>query len=153
MSQRKLLEERRSCSIKQGSSHSFTAADDFDQLALVKRFQNRTTSHTANLLDLCTPDWLSICDDSECLQCSSGKSLRSGRELRALDCLRVFRPRENLPAACNLDELDSVLIVIVVMTQLVQRFGHIFRLDLWIIDHSLEIRQGDGMSAREERCF
>ncbi len=118
MTERKLLEKTGRRAVKKRPSHSLAAADDFNQLALVKRLEHLTRANAANLLDLGTADWLPVRDDGECLERRRRESLRPRGELSALDCLREFGPCENLPSAADLEQLHSVPVIIVVALEL-----------------------------------
>src|SRR5687768_9841479 len=97
--QSKLLEESGRCSIQQRTSHAFAAADDLDELTLVKRLQHLAAAHSANVLDFRAPNWLAVRDDCERLERCGGQPLRARGKLRALYRLREFGTSEYLPSA------------------------------------------------------
>src|SRR5690242_16874963 len=121
MPQCELLEKRWRGAIQQRAAESFAAPYDVNQPALVQRFENRARSDAPDLFDLRAANRLAIRDDCQCLQGGGGQPLWAGGELRALDCLGVFGPREDLPAARDLEELDTVSVAVVVRTQFVER--------------------------------
>src|SRR5690242_3716859 len=105
MPQRELLQKRRRRTIEKRPAESLPAADDVDKCALVERFENRARTHTTDLLYLGASDRLSVGDDRERLERGGRQPLRASGELGALDRFGVFRPRQNLPAAGDFDEL------------------------------------------------
>src|SRR4051794_26083514 len=102
MTKREMLEEYRCRAVHQRPAESLAAPDDVDEPALMQRFEHTANSDAANLLDLSTTDRLTIGDDGKRLECRRRESLRTRRELCALDCLGVFGARENLPSAGDL---------------------------------------------------
>ena len=66
-------------------------------------------------------DRLSIGDDGERLERRAGEPGRARRQLRALDGLGVLGPREDLPPAAELLQLDAVAVDVVVLAQLLER--------------------------------
>ena len=151
MSQCKVLEEGRRRSIQQRPADALTTSDDVNQTALGKGLENRSRSYAPYFFDFSTADRLTVGNDRERLQRCRGQPLRTRGELRALDCLRVLRTRKNLPAACNLDQLNTVTIGFVMIAELqkglVQRRLAVFG----VSSDGTQRFRGDWCSAREER--
>src|SRR5690349_14811579 len=101
MSQCEVLEKDRSRAVEQRTTKAFGTTDDVDQPSLVERLQHAAHGDATNLFDLGAADRLAIGNDGERLQRGAGQSRRSRRELCALDSLRVFRARENLPTSAD----------------------------------------------------
>ena len=71
---------------------------------------------------------------------AADKPLRPRGELRALDGLGVFGPRENLPSAGDFDQLDSVTVLVVVPLYLFERGDNVLRRRFVVGDH---VRRSD----------
>src|SRR3982750_4859580 len=121
MAQREVLEEDRRGPVEQWAAHPFAPAHDIDEAALVQRLEDAADRDPANLLDLGAPDRLTVGDEPKRLQRGGAQPCWPRRELCALDRLGVLRAREDLPPAADLDQLDSVAVDVVVLTQLVER--------------------------------
>src|SRR2546423_698661 len=104
-------------------AESLSAPDHIDQATFMERLQHSADSDTTNLLDLGATDRLAIGNDRERLERGGGEPLRARRELRALDCFGVLGARENLPAASDFLQLDTVAVDVIVLTQLVDGRG------------------------------
>ena len=117
----------------------------------MQRLQHAAHRHAANLLDFSAPQWLPIRDERQRLEGGGTESRWPRRQLRPLDRFGVLGPREDLPTAADLDQLDAMPVDIIVLAQLVERGGNRrFR--------RLGIERGefvgrDGASAGEQRRF
>src|SRR5262245_26851313 len=108
MPERKLLEKDRRRAVQERAAQTLRASNDIDESALVQRLEHAPHAHAANLLDLRAADRLAIRDDRERLERCGRQALRARRQLRALDRLRVFGAREDLPSPAHFHELDAV---------------------------------------------
>jgi hypothetical protein len=151
MSERELLEERRSRPVEKRTAETFAASHDVNESALMERLEDRASTNAANLFDLRSADRLSVSNYRERLERRCREALRPRGELRSLDRFRVFRARENLPAPSNFDQLDAVAIVVVVIMKLRKR-GFESRLAVICVRrHGAERIYGNRNRAREER--
>src|SRR6185312_5372866 len=123
MPQCEMLEEQGSRAIQQRTAHPLAAAHHVDETSLLQRLENRSGTHTANVLDLHSADRLTVRDYRERLECRTGQTLRTCGQLCPLDCLRVFRTREYLPAIAHRDEFHTVALVVVALANFIQRRG------------------------------
>ena len=124
MAQPKMLQKERRRAVEQRPPESFGAPGDVDEPTLMQGFEHAPHLHTADLFDLDPADGLAVRDDRQCFERRRGKPVRSRRQLRAFDRLRVLRPRQDLPAAADLHQLDAVAIDVVVLVQFVERRLH-----------------------------
>src|SRR5262245_65244418 len=115
MPQRKMLEEDGRRAIQQRATETLPPSDDVDEAAFVHRFQNAADVHPSDLFDVGTADGLAVRDDGKRLERGRRQASRPGRELRAFDGLGVLGPCEDLPAAADLDQLDTVPLDVVVL--------------------------------------
>jgi len=120
MTQRKLLEESRSRSVKERSAQSLTTPHDIDESALVKRLEYRPGANASDLLDLRATNRLPVRDDGERLECRRRKTLGPRGQLGTLDGFGVLGPGKDLPAATDFYQLDAVTIHLVMLAQLFQ---------------------------------
>src|SRR6185503_12144305 len=121
MSQREVLEEKRGGAVQQRPPQAFRPTNDVDETALVQGLEHAADVHAADFLDLRPPDGLTVGDDGERLQRGRGEPLGTRRELRAFDCFGVLGAREDLPAATDLGELDTMALRVIVQPELVER--------------------------------
>ncbi len=153
MPKRKLLEERWCRSIQQWAAKPFTAPKDVDQAPFVERLENRSSADTPYLFDLGSANWLSIGNYCQSLECGGRQTLWPRRKLSPLDRFGVLRPRQNLPSTCNLDELYSMTVSIVVGAQLFEGSLQRRLAFLGVRRDRAQIGDSDGRGAREERRF
>src|SRR4051812_41244126 len=115
MPERELLEEGRCCSVKKRTAQSLASTDDVDQTTLVERLENRARADTANLLYLSASYGLTVRDDCQCFECRGRETLGTRGKLSALYGFRILRPRQNLPATRDFDQLDAMAVGVVVV--------------------------------------
>src|SRR5690348_10569423 len=83
VTQRKVFEEDRRGAVQQRPTQTFPAPHDVDETTLVQRLEHTTHCDTADLLDLGTPDRLSVRDDRQRLERRRGEALGTRGQLRA----------------------------------------------------------------------
>jgi hypothetical protein len=120
MAQCEVLEKERSGSVQERPPHALTAARYVYKSTLLQRLENRARTNAADVLDFESTDRLPVCDYRQRFERGARETLRARRKLRAFDCLRVFRPREYLPSVTHGDELDTVALVVVPLSDLVE---------------------------------
>jgi hypothetical protein len=152
MPQRKLLEEQSRSAVMKRTPQAFTPADDVDQAALVKRFENRPRTDTPDLLDLGATDWLPVGNYRERFERRRRQSLRPRGKLRPLYRFGVLGPGQYLPTSGNRHELDTVTIGVVVMPQLLERGLERLRF-VGVRSYRAQSVGWDRSGAREERRF
>src|SRR5215213_1476162 len=127
MAKSELLEEEGRSSIQQRPAHPLAPSNNFDQLALMQRFEHLTGADSANLLNFGSSDWLSVCDYREGLECRSREPLWASRKLSALDDFSELGTREDLPSAGDFHQLHTMPVFVVVQADFLERSGYVFR--------------------------
>src|SRR5258708_2394655 len=107
--QGKLLEKQRRGSVEQRTAEALAARHDFNKTTFEQRFENRACIDAADVRNFGAADRLAVRNDRERLERRAREPLRPDRHARALDRLRVFGAREDLPSSALLHELDAVL--------------------------------------------
>jgi len=144
MPQRKLLEEQGCSAVMKRTPQAFAPADDVDQAALVKRFENRPGTDT--------PDRLTVGNYRERFERRRRQSLRPRGKLRPLYRFGVLGPGQYLPTSGNRHELDTVTIGVVVKPQLFERGLERLRF-VGVRGYRAQRVGWDRSGAREERRF
>ena len=151
MTERELLQKNRRGAIQQRPPHALGTSDDVDQTSFEQRLEHAPHSHASDLFDLGPPDRLAIRDDGERLERRTRQTVWASRKLCALDGFGVFRSREDLPAAADVDQFDAVTGRVVGLAQLIecglQRRWRCIRIECG------KLVERDRASAREERGF
>jgi hypothetical protein len=153
MPESELLEERRSRSVMERPSQTFAPADDVNQPTLAQRLEDRACPHSSYLLNLRSPDRLSVRDYRERLERRCGKALWACRQLSALDRFGVFGARKDLPATRNFDQLDAMTVGVVVVSQLIERRVERGLAIVGVSSHEAQRVDRNRNGAREERRF
>lgn len=120
MTKREVFQKYGRGPVQKRASNSFGAALDVYQATVEQLAQHTPYGDSPDFLDLGAPHWLPVCDDRQRLERSTGKSLRPGGQLRALNRFREFGASEDLPTPCYLNQLDAVTLGFVLPSQLIQ---------------------------------
>ena len=151
MPQCELLKERRSGAVEKWAAETFASPGDVDEAALVQRFENRSRANSPYLFDFRSAYRLPVSDYGESFERRRGQALRPRGQLGSLDCLGVLWAGKNLPAAGDFDQLDSVTVGVVVLSQLLERRIERRLAIVGVGGHEAQRVDRNGNSAREER--